>query len=82
MLIIDSFGKNIICGGDIIGYIDDNAIYVNRRKYLDISDEGIISKDGVELGFVDDDGSIIVNNKEVGYIDDKNNFVFYKLSVK
>lgn len=82
MLIIDSFGKNIICGGDIIGYIDDNCIYVNNRKYLDISDEGIISKEGVELGFVDEDGSIIVNNKEVGYIDDKNNFVFYKISVK
>ena len=77
MLIIGSFGKNVIVDGDIIGYIQDNGIYVHRRKLLDLSDDGIISSEGVELGYVDDDGSIIVKGKEAGYIDQDNNFVFY-----
>lgn len=78
MLIIDSFGKNIIVDGNIIGYIDDNAMYVNRKKFAEISVDGIITFDGRKIGYVDDDGSIYVNGREVGYIDEDNNFVFYK----
>ncbi len=82
MLIIDSFGKNIIINGDIVGYIDDNALYVSRKKFADISDDGIIKFEGNTIGYVDDDASIIINGKEVGYIDTDNNFVFYKPFIK
>lgn len=78
MLIIDSFGKNIIVDGDIIGYIDDNALFVSRKKFADITDDGIISFNGKRIGYVDDDGSIFINGREVGYIDEDKNFVFYK----
>jgi hypothetical protein len=78
MLIISSFGKNIFIGDQCIGYIDDNALYINRKKFADITDDGVISINNREVGYVDDDGSIIVNDKEVGYIDINNNFVFNK----
>ena len=78
MLIIDSFGKNIIVSGDIIGYLDDNIMYVSGRKFADITDDGVISFGDKKIGYVDDDGSIIINGREVGYIDEDNNFVFYK----
>lgn len=78
MLVIDSFGKNIIVDGNIIGYLRDNVMYVSGRKFAEISDDGIITFDGRQIGYVDDDGSIYVNNREVGYIDEDNNFVFYK----
>lgn len=78
-LIVDSFGKNILMKGEIIGYIGRNTLFIKGRKFADISDDGIISYDDVEIGYVDDDGSIIVNDEEVGYIDPDNNFVFYTL---
>lgn len=81
MLIIDSFGKNIIVDGNIVGYIDDNILYVSKKKFADISDDGIISFRDKKIGFVDDDGSIIINDREVGYIDPDNNFVFYKTAL-
>lgn len=78
MLIIDSFGKNIYIDEDLVGYIGENVLYINGKKFAEISDEGIISFPPKEIGYVDDDGSIIINNQEVGYIDGDNNFVFYK----
>lgn len=78
MLIINSYGKNIYLDEDLIGYISPNGLYMNGKKFADITDEGIISIQEKEVGYIDDDGSIIVNDKEVGYIDGDNNFVFYK----
>ena len=78
MLIIDSFGRNIYIDEKLVGYIGENALYINGQKFAEISDEGIISFPPKEIGYVDDDGSIIINGKEVGYIDGDNNFVFYK----
>ena len=78
MLIIDSFGKNIIVGDDIIGYLDNNIMYVSGRRFAEITDDGIISFGEKKIGYVDDDGSIYINGREVGYIDEDNNFVFYK----
>lgn len=78
MLIIESFGKNIYIGDDLVGYLDDNALFINKHKFADITDDGKISKDGIYLGYVDDDFSIIIKGNEVGYIDNDNNFVFYK----
>ena len=77
-MIIDSFGKNVFIGDDIVGYIADNIIYISGKKFAEISDDGIISISNREVGYVDDDGSIIINGKEVGYIDADNNFVFYR----
>lgn len=82
MLIIDSFGRNIYIDEDLVGYIGENVLYINGRKFADITDDGIISFGDKKIGFVDDDNSIIINNKEVGYIDGDNNFVFYKSLVK
>ena len=78
MLIIDSFGKNIIVDDNIIGYIEDNQLIVSGHKFAEISDDGIITYNDKEIGYVDDDGSIIIKDREVGYIDQDNNFVFYK----
>lgn len=78
MLIIDSFGKNVYIGDDLVGYIGENCIYINGHKFADLSDDGVISYGEVKVGYVDETNSIIVNNNEVGYIDDKNNFVFYR----
>ena len=78
MLIIDSFGHNIIVGDKIVGYIKDNALFISGRKFADITDEGEISFGDKYLGYVEEDGSIIIHDKEVGYIDEQNNFVFYK----
>ena len=78
MLIIDSFGKNIYIEDDLVGYIDDNALYIKGRKFAEITDEGEIYFPPKKIGYVDDDGSIIINGKEVGYIDGDNNFVFHR----
>ncbi len=82
MLIINSFGKNIIIGDQVVGYIQDNELIISRKKFADITDDGVISYNDSEIGFVDDDGAIIIHDKEVGYIDDGNNFVFYKSFAK
>lgn len=82
MLIINSFGKNIIIGDQVVGYIQDNELIISRKKFADITDDGIISYNDSEIGYVDDDGAIIIHDKEVGYIDDGNNFVFYKSFAK
>lgn len=78
MLIIECFNHNVYIDEKLVGYIGENVIYINGRKFADITDDGKISFGDKYLGFVDDDGSIIINNKEVGYIDGDNNFVFYK----
>ena len=78
MLIIDCYGRNIYIDNELVGYINRNELIISGRKFVDITDEGIISFGQKELGYVDDDGSIIINDKEVGYIDADNNFVFYK----
>ena len=62
----------------LVGYLGENTIFINGRKFADITDQGEISFGDKYLGYVDDDGSIIINDKEVGYIDGDNNFVFYK----
>lgn len=83
MLIIDSFGRNIYIDEKLVGYIGENTLFINGRKFADITDEGEISFGEKKIGYVDDDGSILINGKEVGYIDGDNNFVFYKsLAVK
>lgn len=78
MLIIECFNHNIYVDDKLIGYIGENTLLINGKKFADLTDDGIISFGDKELGYVDDDGSIIINNKEVGYIDADNNFVFYK----
>lgn len=77
MLIIDSFGKNIYIGEDLVGYLGENALYINGHKFAEITNEGEIYFPPKKIGYVDDDGSIIIHDKEVGYIDGDNNFVFY-----
>ena len=81
-LIVDSYGKNIYVNQKLVGYIGRNVLYIQGKKFADISDEGIISYDDIEIGYVDDDGSIIVKDEEVGYVDPDNNFVFYSLKTK
>ena len=78
MLIINSFGKNVYIEHDLVGYLNDNKIFIKGRKFADITDDGIISFGPKKLGYVDEDNSIIINGKEVGYIDEDDNFVFYK----
>lgn len=79
MLIIDCFNHNIYVDKNLIGYIGENELLINGKKFADITDDGVISFGSKQIGFIDDDGSIIINGKEVGYIDADNNFVFYKL---
>lgn len=81
-LIVDSFGKNIYVHEELVGYIGRNILYIGGKKFADISDEGVISYDDIEIGYVDEDGSIIVKDEEVGYVDPDNNFVFYKVFKK
>ena len=78
MLIIDCFNHNVYIDEKLVGYIGENLIYINGKKFADLSDDGIISFGEKRLGYIGDDGSIIINDKEVGYIDGDNNFVFYK----
>lgn len=78
MLIINSFGKNIYIGEQLVGYVGENSLFVSGRKFADLSDDGVISFNKTEIGYVEDDGSIFINDKEVGYIDNDNNFVFFK----
>ena len=66
MLIIDCFNHNVYIDEKLVGYIGENVIYINGRKFADITDEGIISFGEKKLGFVDDDGSVIINDKEAG----------------
>ena len=80
MQIVESFGKNVFVGKQMIGYIDREGIFINRQKFADVTSDGIISYNQQEIGYVDDDGYIIVKGKEVGYIDTDNNFVFYSIS--
>ena len=79
MQIVESFGKNVFVGEQMIGYIDRAGIFIDRRKFADITPEGIISYNNQKIGYVDEDGYIIIKGKEVGYIDNDNNFVFYSI---
>lgn len=78
MLIIDCFNHNIYIDSDLVGYIGENQLIIQGRKFADITDDGVISFGEKEIGYIDDDGSIIIHDKEVGYIDADNNFVFNK----
>lgn len=80
MQIVESFGKNIFVGDQMIGYIDREGIFINRHKFADVTPDGVISYNQQKIGYVDEDGYIIVKRKEVGYIDTDNNFVFYSIS--
>ena len=42
-----------------------------------MSDDGIITINNNEVGYIDDDGTIIIRDKEVGFIDGNNDFIFY-----
>ena len=79
MQIVESFGKNVFVGEQMVGYIDREGIFINRKKFADITPDGLISLNGQQVGYVDEDGYIFIKNKEVGYIDNNNNFVFYKV---
>ena len=76
MQIVESFGKNIFVGDQMIG----EGIFINRHKFADVTPDGVISYNQQKVGYVDEDGYIIVKGKEVGYIDTDNNFVFYSIS--
>ena len=82
MLVIDSFGRNIYIDNELVGYIGQNVLFINGKKFAEITDEGEIYFPPMKIGYVDDDGSIIINSREVGYIDGDNNFVFYKSMMK
>ena len=43
MLIIDSFGKNVYIDEELVGYIDDNCIYIKGKKFAEITDDGKIA---------------------------------------
>ena len=77
MLFIDCFGHNIYVNKQLIGYIGQNELIISGRKFADISDDGIISINKNEVGYIDDDGTIIIKDKEVGYVDGNNDFIFY-----
>ena len=79
MQIVESFGKNVFVGERMVGYIDREGIFINRKKFADITPDGVISLNNQEVGYVDEDGYIIIKEKEVGYIDVDNNFVFYNV---
>ena len=66
MLFIDCFGHNIYVNKRLVGYIGENELIISGKKFADLSDDGVIS----------------INKKEVGYIDGDNNFVFYKSLLK
>ena len=69
MLIIDSFGKNIYVDEKLVGYVGENVLYINGKKFAEITDEGEIYFPPKKIGYVDDDGSIIINGRDVGYIE-------------
>lgn len=77
MLFIDCFGHNIYVDKQLIGYIGENELIISGRKFADMSDDGIISINNNEVGYIDDDGTIIIRDKEVGFIDGNNDFIFY-----
>ena len=79
MQIVESFGKNVFVGKQMVGYIDREGIFINRQKFADITPDGEISFGEKKLGYVDEAGYIIIKGKEVGYIDNNNNFVFYDI---
>ena len=79
MQIVESFGKNVFIGKQMIGYIDREGIFINRQKFADVTEDGIISYNKQRIGYVDEDGYIFIKGKEAGYIDTENNFVFYDL---
>lgn len=79
MQIVESFGKNVFVGDQMIGYIDREGIFINRHKFADITPDGVISYNQQKIGYVDEDGYIIIKGKEAGYVDNDNNFVFYNI---
>ena len=64
MQIVESFGKNIFVGDQMIGYIDREGIFINRHKFADVTPDGVISYNQQKIGYVDEDGYIIVKGKE------------------
>lgn len=77
MLIIDCFNHNIYIESKLVGYIGQNELIIQGKKFADITDDGIISFGEKEIGYIDDDLTIVIHDEEVGYVDADNNFVFY-----
>ncbi len=79
-MLINTSGNNVYVGDKLVGCVKHNTIYINGKQFAKISDDGIISYDNKEIGYIDeDDGTIFINKKEAGYMDTNNNIIFYKL---
>ncbi|NLB48251.1 MAG: hypothetical protein GX813_00110 [Erysipelotrichia bacterium] len=79
MQIVESYGKNVFVGKQMVGYIAREGIFINRQKFADLTPDGDIIRADVKVGYIDEDGYIIIKGKETGYIDNDNNFVFYSI---
>lgn len=75
MLIIECFNHNIYVDDQLVGYIGENEIFINKKKFADLTDDGTFIIDGQEVGYIDDDGTIYIRGRDAGYIDAGNNFI-------
>ena len=75
MLIIECFNHNIYIDDKLVGYIGENELIINKKKFADLTDDGVFYIEGRKVGYIDDDGTIYINGRDAGYIDSSNNFV-------
>ena len=78
MLAIESYGKNIYIGEELVGYIDRYGnMFVNGKKFALLTENGkIMIEEHYEAGRIDDIGDIYFKTKKVGHITANNDIYF------
>ena len=77
-----TFGHNIFIDDRLVGYIASNhdgsaTLFINGRRFADLSSEGIISVDEKQMGHIDDGGDVYLHDFLVGEVDASNDVRFY-----
>ncbi|MCH3909429.1 MAG: hypothetical protein LKF75_04440 [Bacilli bacterium] len=81
------YGHNIYIDDTLVGYISHDQegtaiLFISGRKFAEIDEEGHISMNDVEVGYIDDGGDVYLHNRYVGEVDPTNDIRFYGAKLK
>ncbi|MFA7222183.1 MAG: hypothetical protein WC148_01445 [Bacilli bacterium] len=78
MLVLDSYGKNVYIGEELVGYIDRYGnMFINGKKFAFLTEDGkIMIEENYEAGYIDDCGDVYLNHKKTGHITENNDIYF------
>ena len=75
-------GHNIYIDSTLVGYVGSNhlgdgIIYINGKKFADLTSDGEIYFKEKQVGYINDEGELILNGRVVGEIDASSDLHFF-----